>query len=71
MECWSQCRGVDHQCSAVELEPDDLDEVAGEVGADSEQLGRVGIGVEVEVDLHQSVIDCMHDGRLAEAVLER
>jgi hypothetical protein len=40
---------VDHQTDVVgELDPDDLQQFAGVVGSDRKDLGRVGVGLEVD-----------------------
>lgn len=40
---------MDHQVDVVgEFEPDDLQQVAGFVGSDSEDLGWIGVGIEID-----------------------
>jgi hypothetical protein len=40
---------VDHQVDVIdELEPDDLQQIAGVVGSDRKDLGGIGFGVEVD-----------------------
>lgn len=60
---------MDHEIAVVEFKPDDFKEIAGEVGADTQDLGRIGIGVEVGDD--ERVRDSMKDGFLVVAMLER
>lgn len=60
---------MDHQLGVGEIEPDDLEEVAGGVRADGEHLRRVSIRLEVHDD--DRVLDGVQDGLLVVAVLER
>ncbi len=52
-----------------ELEDDDLEEVAGTVGADHEHLRRVG--VRLDVDNHDRAIDGVENIRIGDAVAPR
>lgn len=52
-----------------ELEDDDLEEVAGAVGADHEHLRRVG--VRADVDNHDRAIDGVENIRIGDAVAPR
>lgn len=52
-----------------ELEDDDLEEVAGAVGADHEHLRRVG--VRLDVDNHDRAIDGVENIRIGDAVAPR
>ena len=50
-----------------ELEPDDLEQVAGPVWPDGQDPGRVGCGVEIRD--HERVLDGMHDVVIVHPVL--
>lgn len=69
MEHGSQFHGVDHEFGLGQFEPDDLEKVAGGVGADSEHLGRVSVRVEINVD--DDMLDGMQDDSPVVTVLER
>lgn len=61
---------MDHQLDVIrELKPDDFDEVAGGIKTDGKDLRRIGVGF--EVDDSERIVDCMPNGCLIEAVLER
>lgn len=59
MEQRTQRHGVDHQCLIDEVEPDDLNQIAGPVGPNNEHLGWVSVGIEIHD--HDGVIDNMTD----------
>lgn len=50
-----------------EFEPDDFQQVPGTIGSDGEDLGRVGIGL--EVDDGEGMVQGMEDGGFVDAVL--
>ena len=61
---------MDHELHILdEYEPDDLEEAAGDVRTDRQDLGRIGIKVKASDD--ERMRDSMNDGFLAVAVLER
>ena len=60
---------MDHQVFSVELEPDDLGQVSGRIGPDGQNLGRVGIGI--EVDHRDRMVQRMTDRVGADVPLER
>lgn len=61
---------MDHNLSViVEFEPDDLEQVAAEVGSDGEHFR--GITVWIEADHDQAVGDGVVDRRVAHSVLTR
>lgn len=69
MELASEGHGVDDQQVVVsEFEQDELDEVAGQVGPDDKDLGRVRVGLEVRDD--ESVVESVEDVGLGGAVAE-
>ena len=58
---------MDHKLSIVrKFEPDDLQKVPGSVGSDCEHLGR--IGVRVEIDEHEGVVDGVADGVVVDSM---
>lgn len=57
---------MDHQSDLVELEPDDLQQVAGMIGSDGERFGRVG--VRFEIDNRDCVLEGVANRRVADAV---
>lgn len=51
---------MDHEIDIVrEFEPDDLQEVPGSIGSDSEHLGWIGVGF--EIDDHEGMVDGVAD----------
>lgn len=60
MEGPAEFHRVDHDGLVGELEPDDLQQVAGAVGADGQHSGWVAVGL--EVDDHDRVFERV-DGR--------
>lgn len=61
---------MDNQLDVVsQFEPDDLEEVACGIRADSEHFRGIRVGV--EVDNSEGMLDCMSNSWLGEAVLER
>ena len=60
---------MDHELGVGEVEPDDLEEVAGGVGADGEHLRRVSVGLQVHDDDRE--LNSMTDGLFVVVVLER
>lgn len=59
---------MDHEIDLVsELEPDDLEQIAGVVGPDRQDLGRVG--VRVQVDDGDGVVKGVQDGGIRDSVL--
>jgi hypothetical protein len=52
-----------------ELQPDDLEQVAGAIGADRKNPWRVGVGF--EIDIHDRVLERVADGAVIDAVLAR
>lgn len=69
MEHWAQIHGVDHQRVRGKLEPDDLGEIAARIGSNSEHLRWVGVRVEIDHD--DGVLDNVKDCLFIESVLER
>ena len=66
----AQSHRVDHQSLVFgQLQPDDLEQVAGAVGADREHSRWIRVGV--EVDDSESVRDGMKDRLAVDAVLVR
>lgn len=69
MELGSQRHGVDDQEVVVgEFEQDELEEVAGQVGPDDEDLGWVRVGLEVHDD--EPVVQSVKDVGLGGAMTE-
>ncbi len=61
---------VNHELDrVVEVEPDDLHEVASRVGVDRENFGRISVGIEFRDG--DGVVDRVQDRQLVVAVLER
>jgi len=59
---------MDHKLSIVrEFEPDDLQEVPGSVGSDREHLGWIGVGL--EVDDREDMVDGVADGVVVDSML--
>ncbi len=59
---------MDHQGDVVgEFEPDDLQQVAGFVGSDSEDLGWIGVGI--EIDDGDGIVKGVADGCVVDTVL--
>lgn len=59
---------MDHEIDLIrELEPDDLKQIPGVIGSDSKDLRRVG--VRVEVDDGERVIESVEDGAIRDSVL--
>lgn len=59
---------MDHEIDLVgELEPDDLKQIAGVVGSDGKDLRWVG--VRVEVDDGEGIVDSVEDGGIRNSVL--
>lgn len=59
---------MDHEVDVVgEFEPDDLQQIAGVVGSDRQNLGRVGVGI--EVDDGEGVVQGVEDGGVEYSVL--
>ena len=49
MEQGSEGHGVDHELrTSIDLEPDDLEQVAGVVRSDGQNPGWVGVGLQVD-----------------------
>ena len=59
---------MDHQFLLVKVEPDDFNEVPGPVRADDEHFGWVG--VRIEFDDGDSVVESVEDRIFIEAMLE-
>ncbi len=59
---------MDHKFGIVrEFEPDDLQKVPGSVGPDCEHLGWIGVGL--EVDDREDMVDGVADGSVVDTVL--
>jgi len=59
---------MDHEIGIIrEFEPDDLQEVSGSIGSDSEHLGWIGVGI--EVDDREGMVDGVADGVVVDSVL--
>ena len=59
---------MDHDIGIVrEFEPDDLQQVPGPVGPDCEHLGWIGVGL--EVDDREGMVDAVTDGSIVDTVL--
>ena len=59
---------MDHKiCIVGEFEPDDLEKVLGPVGSDCEHLGWIGVGL--EVDECEGMVDGVADGVVVDTVL--
>ncbi|VAV93161.1 hypothetical protein MNBD_ACTINO01-1010 [hydrothermal vent metagenome] len=59
---------MDHKIDIVrEFKPDDLQEVPGSVGSDCEHLGWIGVGV--EIDENEGMVDGVADGVVVDSVL--
>lgn len=73
MERRAQGHRVDHElCVVRELQPDDLEQVGRGVRSDREHSWRtlrVRIGVGLEVDDHDRVVDRMEDRAVVDSVL--
>jgi hypothetical protein len=63
----SQWHGVNSEEPIIgQLENEELEEVAGEVGADHERLRRVGVRVDIDND--ERMFDGVEDVRIRDAV---
>ena len=52
---------MDHEVGIVgELEPDDLQQIAGVVGSDRKDLGWIGVGL--QVDDGENMVEGVEDG---------
>ncbi len=59
---------MDHEIGVVgEFEPNDLKQIAGVVGSDGKDLRRVGVGI--EVDDGESMVEGVENGGIRDAVL--
>lgn len=59
---------MDHEVDVVgEFKPDDLQQVAGVVGSDGEDLGRIGFVV--EIDDSDGMVEGVEDGGIVDTVL--
>lgn len=58
---------MDHQVDLVELEPDDLQQIAGGIRSDREYFGWVG--VRFEIDNRDGVLEGMANGEVVDSVL--
>jgi len=61
---------VDHEFDFVgEFEPDDLQQIAGLVGSDCQNLGWVGVGIEVNDG--EGMVEGVSNGSIGDSVLAR